>query len=186
MLIGYIQEVADTLQNGFCIGHVSGVLPQLYEFFEEVIYIGKVEVSGNSECPVDVLMRTNHRVATADSIASLCTISQMAQEYFACKREMLLENFCFIMGFGKVSLKSFVGLIDFFEYVGPGLGFVASQSLHVWAPGSDIQFYYCQTCTILAAVSLLFHKHVELIEAPHGSTIFFLVIFEGFSKPDKT
>ena len=99
---------------------------------------------------------------------------------------MLLEHFCFLMTVWKIFSGSFGGiLVDLLEKAGPGTCLIVANPLHIGQAGSNIEFDTCESCAILAAVSLFLHQEIHLVESPERGTVGFLVIIERFEKTNQ-
>ncbi len=108
----------------------------------------------------------------------------MPKQHFACKVEVLLQNFWFFMMCRKLSPKLTKLLIYLVKNVGPGLRLIVSKLVHVGNSRFHIQLHRGNTCSILTSVSLFLHEEIHLVEAPKGGTVLFLVVIKGLEKAD--
>ena len=108
----------------------------------------------------------------------------MPKQHFACKVEVLLENFCFVVMLREFPAVVAQLLINLVEDICPGLRLIIPQSMHVRDTRADIQLDTRNPCSILSSIPLFLHQEIHLVEAPEGGTILFLVVIKGLKKAD--
>ena len=172
--------MSDPLEYGLGIGLMPGMLPEFYQFLEDVVNIGQVKVPCQGQGPVLIHRIPNDGMTMADIIGAMCPITQMAHHHFTRMRKFLFEEFCFLMIVRILSGKFGQFLINLGKQTCPGGSVVVPFPEHVAVSGFDIQLHRNEAGTILPSVPLFFHQEVHFVKAPKSGPVLLLIIFQGF------
>src|SRR5688572_5858142 len=118
-----------------------------------------------------------------NAVHPVSSISKVSQPKFTRKGDVLLQPAFVLKFLFSFLLSLLVLLTDFLKERCDRLGFYGSVSADISSSGFDVNFYVCNSCSILAAIMLFLHQDIHLIYGVHWA-ILFDVIRERFSKSD--
>ena len=178
--------MTDTFHYNHSVGFVFGMLSKVYEVFEELVYIGHIEVTRHNEVAVYPVVFAQERVHILDAVLAKGTVAHVPHYHFAYVGEFsfLQSHIVFQC---SIRLKPLVDtLVDARKDILHRLCLVGTNPTDIAFTGLHIQLDARHSCAILPTVVLLLQHQVHFIDAIEGWTVFFFVIFQRFEQADKS
>ena len=175
LLIGLIHEVPNLFEHRDGVGFLLGVLANLDQHVKQLVHVREVEVAGDHEVAGAPVVLPQERVAVLDIVLAKRAVAQVPQEQLAGEGVVVLKRHRVLELLGGKVLEA---AHDLAEQVLDGARVHRAHSGDVALAGIHVQLDVGQPRAVLAAVVLLFHQQVHLVEAVKRRAVLVNVVLQ--------
>ena len=175
-----VKSVADLFEHDVSVGIHSGMLTVGCNAVEDFVDVRHVEIGADAEVLGPPVVSAQKRMDIRKATLPGCGIPEVAHINLTSKRKVAA-------GIGSVGQLPLRDVLETSVHVGENLlnGARAQCPLaeHVFLAGCGLHLDAGKSRSLLAAVVLLLHHEVELVQAIQPRSIFLLVVFKRFQQP---
>lgn len=173
-----IDEMANFLEHGYGVGAFFGELSEVDELLEDFVYIGQVKVSREHQVPGHPIALPQERVGTGEAVLAIGSIAQMPEQQFTGETDVVAEPLAIAQQARVAFCDGRKLAVDAMKDVLNGLWLGAAIAADIFFSWCLVELNCREPSTVLAAVVLLLHQQVHLVEAVEAGSVLFSVILK--------